>query len=1073
MLYSLRLSACLLGLAVSLYCQSYVVSNFAGNNPRQEGAPGTVNFLRSPVGIATDAAGNIYFSEINGNLIRRQTPAGNITTIAGNGQLDSSGDGGPALDAAVAQPGPLVIDRPRNLLYFVEFLTNRVRRINLTTGQIDHVAGNGSSRFSGVGPDATRIGMSPFGVAVDPEGNLFISDDFSMRIYRLLRTGNTLGALEIFAGTGTAAGSGDGGPAASASFDNPQDLVSDGEYLYVNDFFNTRIRRIHLQTRIVTAFAGNGEFNSYGDNGPAVRAAIFLPDGLGVDAAGNILISDLASIRSVDKSGTIRSIVGAQQLLGFSGDGGPAREARIGYVRGIAGAANGDILLADTENNRIRRVRADTISTIAGTDIRDNGPAANAFLNLVSGVHRDRTGRTFIADSGNYRVRAVGTNGQINTVAGTGYLGSSNGNIRTTSGVAVDSKGNMYFVDSGNHRILQLQAGATTPRVFAGSTTNISGYAGDGASPQAARFRSPQGLAIDAQDNLYIADWGNNRIRKISADLVVSTVGGNGSLSFNGDNGLANATSMSPFDVAVDSQGNIFFTDDVNNRVRRISVTDNRVTTVAGNGTASISGDGGPAREAGVAFPTSVSVDAAGNLYIGHRGLIRRVNTNGTIVRIAGTGAGGPDRDSGPATQVPLRANDLQALADGSILVADSAYGRVRLLTPQRAAALVISSGNNSATPADQTVVLAVRVNDANGLAVVNEPVTFAVTSGEAKLSATTTLTGLDGLAVVTVSFGGVVGPVGIRATSGALTPANFTLRAVAPAPPAVRISANGVAGAPLSVPAVRALSANAIVSVFGSNFAPAGTNRIVGSSDVVDGRIPTRFADTCVLVGSERAPIYAVFAGQINFQVPAVAATGEMEVRVVRGCDTATAETSAPERVAVRAATPEFFYFQQTASGVNPVAAANALTGQPVGGTFTPAKAGDVITVYGTGFGPTTPALAAGQIPEGIARVEAPARVTLGGRLLPEANVLYVGIAPFNPGLYQVNLILPEDISDGDLPLQIQLGDQSSPAGGFLRVQSKGLAAAELSKQEQLRKVEQNFLRDSARQAKRAGGSR
>lgn len=234
----------------------------------------------------------------------------------------------------------------------------------------------------------------------------------------------------------------------------------------------------------------------------------------------------------------------------------------------------------------------------------------------------------------------------------------------------------------------------------------------------------------------------------------------------------------------------------------------------------------------------------------------------------------------------------------------------------------------------------------------------------------------------------------------------------------------------------------NSIAAVFGENFAPAGTYKQVTAADLVNGRLPTNLLGVCVLVGSTAAPIYFVVPGQINFQVPQVAASGTVEVRVVTGCGTASEVRSAAEVVSVQAATPEFFYFQLNGDGVNPVAGYNAVTYVLVGppgllpsATFAPARPGDYLTLFLTGLGATSPAFAPGVLPDDIAWIAGTTQVTIGGVILSSADISYAGVTPGSAGLYQINLRVPDSVQSGNQPLVVSVNGITSPVGAYLTV--------------------------------------
>jgi uncharacterized protein (TIGR03437 family) len=267
-------------------------------------------------------------------------------------------------------------------------------------------------------------------------------------------------------------------------------------------------------------------------------------------------------------------------------------------------------------------------------------------------------------------------------------------------------------------------------------------------------------------------------------------------------------------------------------------------------------------------------------------------------------------------------------------------------------------------------------------------------------------------------------------------TTTNFTvLLGMASAGP--HITPGGVAGAGLSSPVVRVLSPNGIASAFGDTFAAAGTLKIVGTSDFVNGRVPTVVNGDCVFVNNVAAPIFLVTATQINFQVPQIPSSGNVAVQVATACGTGNEIRSLGEPIAVAATAPEFFYFTHPAGGQNPIAAVNALNGNYIGTrglipgvNFFSALEGDIILLFFTGGGNTNPAFAPGELPAGIAGVTGSYGITIGGVALSSSDILYVGTTPGFPGLYQANIRIPAGIQPGVQPVRLTIGGVSSPAG-------------------------------------------
>lgn len=341
----------------------------------------------------------------------------------------------------------------------------------------------------------------------------------------------------------------------------------------------------HAQT--ISTVAGNGTAGFSGDGGPATSAEMDNPTGVAVDSSGNIYFADPDNqrIRKVTASTGHMSTVAGNGTYGFSGDGGAATSAELKNPDAVAVDSSGNVYIVDHTNSRIRKV---TVST-----------------------------------------------GVITTVAGNGTTGySGDGGAATSAelywpeGVAVDSSGNIYIADSFSNRVRKVTVSTGVITTVAGSGT--AGYSGDGSAATSAELNFPTGVAVDSSGNIYIADIDNYVIRKVTASTgVISRVAGNGTAGFSGDSGLAISAELStPAGVAVDTSGNIYIGDYRNERIRKVTASTGNITTVAGNGTEGFSGDGGAATSAELNYPESVAVDTSGNFYIGDYGnlRIRKVN---------------------------------------------------------------------------------------------------------------------------------------------------------------------------------------------------------------------------------------------------------------------------------------------------------------------------------------------------------------------------------------------------------------------------------------------------------------
>jgi uncharacterized protein (TIGR03437 family) len=562
----------------------------------------------------------------------------------------------------------------------------------------------------------------------------------------------------------------------------------------------------------------------------------------------------------------------------------------------------------------------------------------------------------------------------IITIAGNGVRGFSgdggpaiNASLNSPFGVVVDAAGNLFIADNENRRVRKV-APAGTISTVAGN--GISVFFGDGGPATSAALASPTGIAVDAAGNLYIADTLNHRVRRITAGGIITTVAGNGLRGFAGDGGPATAAFLDePYGVAVDTAGNLFIADSSNNRIRKVT-TNGAISTLAGNGRYAYAGDGGPATNASLAFPNGVAVDAAGNVYIGdtRNARVRKVSPNGIISTLAGNGSVFPFvGDGGPATSATVSAPYSVALdGSGNVFVAD--LQRIRKVSLGGTITTVAGNGN----------------------------IGYSGDGGPA----TSASLGSQGVVV------DAAGNVFIADQS------NRVRKVVAPVPaPALNVggTANGASFQ------VGPLAPGTIASQFGVNL--SGDARLAGSLP-----LPTTLGQTSLLLNSRAVPLFFVSPQQINFQIPwELAGAAEVAVTVV-----VNGISSAPASLRLGQFSPAIFTVNEVRQGAILISNSDVLAapaGSVSGRATRPARRGEYVTIFSTGLGPvmnTPPSGSAAPIAP-LAKVLNEPAVTIDNI---SAVITFAGLAPSYVGLYQVDVIVPENARAGDaIPVTLIVG--------------------------------------------------
>ena len=565
-------------------------------------------------------------------------------------------------------------------LYESDYANNIIWKINLFNGTEVRIAGNSiAGHLGNNGPAVDGELNHPLGVAVGSNGNIYIADANNNEV-RVISSKNN--RISILAGTGQPGFSGDGGPANKAELYYPSGLAISGDTLYICDTFNNRIRAINLRTKIISTVAGGGSAqvpsgaSLLGAGGGSVQGLsrnasisalsthLSFPQGVAVSSLGIMYISDTDSSTVLEvnlHTDTISSFAG-NGLAGYSGDGGPAIDARLNFPTQLSlSSSQSTLLIADSTNNLIRTVNLATgiIKTVNTIGATTSTPSA---FSDPSAAVQDRNGNIFVADTYNNRVAEILKSGVVRVIAGNGayrYAPSEPSELSSPSSVVLAPNGMAYIADTGNNLVKSLSPSGTFTTV-AGNA--VSGFTGDGGPAIDASLSDPTSVAVGRNGNLYIADSGNQRIREVDLRTgVISTVAGNGATGFTGDGGPAIDASLSdPTSVAVGPQGNLYIVDRYNNRIRKVSLATGDISTVVGNGTAGFTGNGGPALSASLGFPYGITLDSKGNIYVADTDNQRiRVVERSTqrIYTLAGNGNIGFNQTWNSTTIPPLKAD--------------------------------------------------------------------------------------------------------------------------------------------------------------------------------------------------------------------------------------------------------------------------------------------------------------------------------------------------------------------------------------------------------------------------------
>jgi sugar lactone lactonase YvrE len=545
-----------------------------------------------PTGVAVDSSGNIYVADMDGQVIKKISPDGVVTTFAGSGKAGHNDGSGTA--ASFYYPGGIAVDSSGDVYVKDVGIGVVVRKIS-PDGLVTTLPASGN-------------GSAPASVfkATDSAGNVYASDFYKNRIQKT----SAKGAVTTFAGSGQV-GHADGRGTA-ASFNHPGGVAMDSSgNVYVADYYNNMIRKI-TPAGVVTTLAGSGQVGYVDGRGAA--ASFNYPNSVAVDSSGNVYVADEKNreVRKITPDGVVKTVAGS----GTGSMNGPGNAASFASPSGVTVDSSGNVYVADSGNNLIRKIAPDgMVETLAGsgTPGHDDGRGTSASFNNPNSVAVDSSGNVYVSDNTSNLIRKITPDGVVRTLAGTGKRGQTDGpgaaaSFSAPEGIAVDSSGDVYVLEFGSSAVRKI-----TP---AGVVTTLGARGQKG-------HEEGRGIAVDSAGNVYVADLGANMIRKIAPDGVATTLAGSGQQG-RADGRGTTASFLSPFGVAVDSSGNVYVTDSGSDLIRKVT-RDGVVTTLAGAG--SLGDADGAGAAASFNRPLGIAVDSSGNVYVAdsQNNLIRKI----------------------------------------------------------------------------------------------------------------------------------------------------------------------------------------------------------------------------------------------------------------------------------------------------------------------------------------------------------------------------------------------------------------------------------------------------------------
>jgi hypothetical protein len=623
--------------AQSNYATPYAFTTLAGDAGfGATDGTGSAGRFYYPAGIAADDAGNLYVADTDNHTIRKITSGGVVTTLAGTAGSPGSSDGTGSA-ARFNFPQSVAVDSAGNV-YVADRGNHTIRNIT-SCGVVATLAGTAGTPGSADGPGSSAQFNTPYGVAVDGAGYLYVADTNNHTIRKI--TGD--GLVATMAGTAGGSGSVDDTGSAARFYFPHGVAVDSGGNVYVADYNNFTVRKVTSAGAVTTLAGATGVQGSLDGTGSA--AQFRLPFGVAVDGAGNVYVADRdnQAIREISSGGVVTTLAGTASFFSSGSADGTGSAAQFYFPEGVATDNAGNVYVADQSNHMVRKITSGgVVTTLAGKPHRQiavDGAGSAAQFNEPFGVAVDGAGNVYVGDTNNRTIRKIASGGVVTTLAGSpGVSGSLDGTgsaaqFANPYGMAVDSSGNIYVADRDNQTIRKVTSGGVVT-TLAGSPGNPGRIDGTGS---AALFWLPIGVAVDSAGNVYVADTINSAIRKITPDGVVTTLAGMFGISGSADGTAGAARFSSPQGVAVDGAGNVYVADTNNNAIRKIT-SEGIVTTLAGmaGSEGAADGTGSAAQFSG---PQGVAVDGGGNVYVAdsNNHLIRKISAGGVVTTLGGS----------------------------------------------------------------------------------------------------------------------------------------------------------------------------------------------------------------------------------------------------------------------------------------------------------------------------------------------------------------------------------------------------------------------------------------------------